>query len=329
MKRRAFIACLGGAAVVWPLAAPAQQGQRMRRIGVLIGLAEDDPDAQARLAAFRQGLEKRGWSETRNIVIDVRFAAAKGDRFQPLARELVALQPNVILAHTTPAAASLQRESRSIPIVFVTVSDPIGAGFITSLARPGGNLTGLMMYEEGIVGKWLAMLKDISPKMKRAALVANPKTTPYDYFLRAAKLAAPSLGIELVPSPVESAGDIERAIESFAAVTNGGLLLPPDSTTLFHRDLIIALAARRRLPAVYAYQSVVEAGGLMSYGIDSIDMFRQSASYVDLILRGTKPANLPVQAPTRYQTVLNLKTAKALGLSVPPGLLVAADEVIE
>ena len=250
-------------------------------------------------------------------------------RLQVLAKELVALQPDVILAHSTPIAAALQRESRTIPIVFVNVSDPIGSGFVASLARPGGNLTGLLLYEASITGKWLAMLKEIAPRLARVALLSQPQGPAYDYFLRAAEAAAPSLAIELVPSPVENAADIERAIESFARVPNGGLLLPPDTTTIVHRDLIIALAARHRLPAVYAFRLFVAAGGLMSYGTDHVDMFRQAASYVDRILRGAKPADLPVQAPTKYETTLNLKTAKALGLTVPPGLLVAADEVIE
>ena len=300
----------------------------MRRIGVLIGLAEDDPETKTRLTAFRQGLERLGWSEGRNVRIDSRFAPAGTGQEQALAKELVATQPDVILAHTTQVAAALQRESRAIPIVFVNVSDPIGAGFIASLARPGGNLTGVLHYEASIAGKWLAMLKEIAPRLTRAALVMNPVGS-YDYFLRSTEALAPSLAIELVPSPVENAADIERAIESFARVPDGGLVLPPDATTTVHRDLIIALAARHRLPAVYPLRVFVAAGGLMSYGTDQVDMFRQAASYVDRILRGDKPADLPVQAPTKYETVVNLKTAKALGLTVPPGLLVAADEVIE
>jgi putative ABC transport system substrate-binding protein len=301
----------------------------MRRIGVVVSSAEDDLDMQARVAGFRQGLERLGWSEDRNARIDARFAAGNADQFQVLAKELIALQPDVIFAHSTPVVAALQRESRMIPIVFVSVSDPIGSGFVASLARPGGNLTGLLQYEEGIAGKWLAMLKEIAPRLARAALVANPKTTAYDYFLRAAQAAAPSLTIEVVSTPVETTADIERAIESAARAPNGGLLLPPDTTTTVHRDLIIALAARHRLPAVYPFRVFVEAGGLMSYGTEQVAMFRQAALYVDRILRGAKPADLPVQAPTKFETVVNLKTAKALGLTVPPGLLVAADEVIE
>jgi putative ABC transport system substrate-binding protein len=329
MRRRKFINLMGGAALAWPLAARAQHPDGVRRVGVLAGLAEDDPEIQSRLAAFRRGLERRGWSENRNVRIDIRFAAAKADRYQTLARELVAMRPDVILAHSTPVVAALQQESGAIPIVFVTVSDPIGSGFIASLARPGGNLTGVMMFEVGITGKWLALLKEIAPGLKRAAFIANPKTTVFDYFLRSANAIAPSLDIELVPSHVESEADIERAIVAFAREPNGGLILPPDSTTIRYRDLIIELAARHRLPAVYTASYFVAAGGLVSYGIDQVDMFRLAASFVDRILRGDKAAVLPVQTPTKYETAVNLKTAKALGLTVPPGLLVAADEVFE
>jgi len=329
LRRREFISLLGGTAVAWPVAARAQQPERMRRIGVLSAFADDDPDMQAWLPAFRQGLERLGWSEGRNVRIDTRFARANVDQHQALAKELVALQPDVIVAQTTPVVTALQRESRALPIVFVYVSDPVGSGLVASLARPGGNLTGLLLYEASIVGKWLAMLREIAPRIARAALVADPKTPIYDYFLRAAEAIAPSLAIELVPSPVETAADIERAIESFARAPNGGLFLPPNATIVLHRDLIIALAARHRLPAVYAFRFFVADGGLMSYAIDQVDMFRQTASYVDRILRGANPADLAVQAPTRYETAVNLKTAKALGLTVPPGVLVAADEVIE
>jgi putative ABC transport system substrate-binding protein len=240
MRRREFITLLGGAAVVWPVAARAQQPERMRRIGVLSAFADDDPDMQAWLPAFRQGLERLGWSEGRNVRIDTRFARANVDQHQALAKELVALQPDVIVAQTTPVVTALQRESRALPIVFVYVSDPVGSGLVASLARPGGNLTGLLLYEASIVGKWLAMLREIAPRIARAALVADPKTPIYDYFLRAAEAIAPSLAIELVPSPVETAADIERAIESFARAPNGGLFLPPNATIVLHRDLIIA-----------------------------------------------------------------------------------------
>jgi ABC-type uncharacterized transport system substrate-binding protein len=329
MKRREFITLLGGAAAVLPLAARAQQADKMRRIGALVGLAEDDPNIQARLAGFREGLEKRGWLAGRNVRIDYRYAPA-GTHAQSLAKELVTLQPDVMLSHGSANTAALKRESVAIPIVFVAASDPIGSGFIASMARPGGNLTGLMQVEASVATKWLAMLKEIAPQLARVALVANPKTaTYYDSYLRPAAAVAPSLAIEVVFSPIGSAADIERTIESFARVPNGGLVVLPDIAMGVHQDLIVALAAKYRLPTVYAIREYVAAGGLMSYGIDFVDMFRQSALYVDRILRGDKPAELPVQAPTKYETVINLKTAKALGLRVPPGLLVAADEVIE
>src|SRR5262245_51041177 len=325
MRRRAFITLLGGAAAAWPLAARAQQPERMRRIGVLLGLAEDDPETKARLAAFRQGLEKRGWSEGRNVRIDYRFVdyrfapESSADRVQALAKELIALQPDAILAHTTPVVAALQRETRMLPIVFGSAADPIGSGFVASLPRPGGHITGLMLYEASVTGRWLAMLKEIAPRLERAAFVINPKTAPYyNYYLRAAESLSPSLGINLVPSLVENVADIEHTIEAFARTPNGGLLLPPDNNANVHRDLIIALAARHRLPAVYWYRFFVVAGGLMSYGSDLVDQFRQAASYVDRILRGDKPADLPVQAATKFETIINLKTAKALGLTVPP-----------
>ena len=329
MRRRAFISLLGGAAAALPLVARAQQPERMRRVGILMSGTESDPELQARVAVFRQTLEQLGWSEGRNIHIDIRFAAIRTDQYSALANEMIALHPDVILGHTTPVAAALQRESRTVPILFVNVSDPVGTGLVASLARPGGNITGLMLYEEGITSKWLALLKEIAPHLKRTALVANPISTPYDYFVRSAKAVAPSLALDLVPSPIANAADIEHVIETFARVPDGGLLVLPDGTSIQHRDLIIALAARHRLPTVYAYRFFVAAGGLMSYGTDVIDQNRRAAAYVDRILRGAKPADLPVQAPTKYETVLNLKTAKALGLDVPPSLLVRADEVIE
>ena len=300
----------------------------MRRIGVLLSGTESDPEMQARLVALRQGLQRFGWSEGRNVRIDYRFAGASADQARAFARELVALQPDTIVALSTAVTTALQRETREIPIVFVGIPDPIGSGFVASLARPGGNLTGLLLYEESMGGKWLAMLKEIAPPLARVAVVANPKTNSFVYH-QAAEAAASSLGIELVSSPVETAADIERAIESFARVPNGGLLVLPDLTAVLHRDLIIALAARYRLPAVYQAGFWVAAGGLMSYGTDRVIAFRQAAYYVDRILRGDKPADLPVQTPTKFETVINLKTAKALGLDVPPTLLAIADEVIE
>jgi putative tryptophan/tyrosine transport system substrate-binding protein len=328
MKRRAFITLLGGAAAAWPLAAQAQQREKMRRIGVLVGLAEHDPETKARFTKFRQELERLGWSEGRNVRIEYRFAPAAA-QVQLRAQELIALQPDVIVAHSTPVATALHRETRTIPIVFVNVSDPISASLVGGLAQPGGNFTGMLQYEAGIFGKWLGMLKEIAPRIARVALVANPKLPGYDYLARSAGAAAPLLAVELVRIPVENAADIERSIGSFARVPNGGLLLPPDSATILHRDLVIALAAQHQLPAVYAFRFFVVAGGLMSYGTDQNELFGNTAFYVDRILRGEKPADLPVQAPTKYETTLNLKTGKALGLTVPNTLLVAADEVIE
>jgi putative ABC transport system substrate-binding protein len=326
VTRRKFIAVFGAAAV-WPLAARAQQG--MRRIGVLIGSREDDPETQGWLAGFRQGLDKLGWSEGRNARLVVRAAAGRAERFAELAQELVAAQPDVILAHTPAATAALQRQSQTVPIVFVGVSDPVGPGFVASLGRPGGNITGLLTYEAGVPGKWLAMLKEIAPRLERVALLGNPRTTNYDYFLESAVAAASSLAIELVAARVANAADIERLIVGLASGPDGGLMAPPDSTVTQNRALIIALTARHRLPAVYPFRFFVAEGALMSYGIDQVEMFRQAASYVDRILRGAKPADLPVQTPTKYQTVVNLKAARALGLDVPPSLLVRADEVIE
>ncbi len=328
MRRRDFIGGIGATVVLGTPRAWGQQARQMRRIGVLVGLAENDPEMKERLVGFRQGLEKLGWSEGDNVKIDYRFAPA-GAQAHLLARELVALQPDVIVAQSTPATAAVKPETSTIPIVFAGVADPIGSGFVASLSRPSGNLTGLLQYEEGITGKWLAMLKEIAPNLTRAALLANPRTTPFDYFLRSAKTLAPSLAIEVVPMPIENANDIERSIEGFAREPNGGLVLPPDTTTVIHRDLIIRLAARHRLPAVYAIRVFVAAGGLMFYGTDFVELYRQAASYVDRILRGAKAADLPVQLPTKFETVVNLKAAKALGLTVPQGLLVAADEVIE
>ena len=329
MKRREFITLLGGA-VAWPLAARGQQAGKVHRIGVLMVSEIDDPDAKARLAGFLQGLERLGWSDRHNVRIDTRFALP-GVQVQVLAKELVDLQPDVILAQATPGTVTLQRATSVIPIVFVNVADPIGSGFVASLARPGGNLTGVLLFEASICTKWLSMLKEMAPRLTRAALVLNPKTAPYyQFYLRAAEAAGPSVGIELVFSPIENdAGEIDRSITSFARLSNGGLIIGPDTTNTLQRAQIIALAARHHLPAIYSNRLFVVDGGLMSYSTDRVDQFRQAATYVDRILRGAEPAELPVQAPTRYETTLNLKTAKALGLDVPDKLLVAADEVIE
>jgi len=331
MRRREFFKVIGsGAVAALPFAALAQQTGRIPRIGVLMGLAENDSDTKVRIEGFREGLGALGWSEGRNVRIDYRFAPA-GARAQALAKELVALQPDVIVSNASPATGALQRETNTIPIVFTGVADPIGSGFVTNLARPGGNITGFLLFEASITGKWLAMLREIVPALARATLVINPKTAAYyEFYLRGAQAAASSLGVELVFGPIGDApAEIERAFEVFARTSNGGLLFLPDTNTNTHRDLLIALAARHRLPAVYSDRLFVVAGGLMCYSISRADQFRAAAAYVDRILRGAKPADLPVQIPTKYETVINLKTAKALGLTVPPGLLVAADEAIE
>ena len=322
MRRRDFL--IGLSATAWPVAARAQKPERIRRVGMLVSI--DNPD----IKAFQQELEQHGWSEGRNIHIDYRVAPA-AVHAQTIAKELVATQPDVIFALSRPVTAALQKETRTIPIVFTYVIDPIGAGFIASLAHPGGNLTGLMAYEPSIVGKWLGMLKEIAPQTARVALLGNPKTAVYfDYLLRAAEAAAPSLGIGTIPGPIENdAADIERVIIAIASVPNSAMVVLPDSTTSVNSDLIVALAARHRLPAVYSFKYIVRAGGLMSYGIVAADHYRQAALYVDKILRGAKPADLPVQVPVRYETALNVKTAKAFGLTPPAGLIVAADEVIE
>jgi putative ABC transport system substrate-binding protein len=329
MRRREFITLAGCALAGSPLIVHAQQPDRMRRVGVFIAFAADDPEGKARIAKFDSELNGRGWSEGRQVHIDARFAAGNPDQYSGLAKELIALQPDVIVAHTTLVTAALQRQTHAIPIVFVNVSDPIGAGFVGSLTRPGGNLTGVLLYEAGVVGKWLALLKEIAPKLTRVAFIGNPKTGPFDYFLRAAATAAQLLAIELAPSRIQTASDIEHAIESFAGQPNGGLLIPPDATMFTHRDLILALAARHRLAAVYPFRLFVVAGGLMAYETPQLELFGQAADYVDRILRGASPSELPVQTPTRFETILNLKTAKALGLDVPSSLVVRADEVIE
>jgi putative ABC transport system substrate-binding protein len=327
MKRRDFITLLGGAAA-WPLAARAQEADRMRHIGVLMGASENNPEVQARLAAFLERFEKLGWAEGRNIHIEYRFALAD-PQIEAVAKELVTLQPDVILAHGPFAAVALHRETRTIPVVFASIGDPIGFGLIASLARPGGNFTGLTTYEASIAGKWLAMLKEIAPSIKRAAVVGNRRTTNYDYYLHTIETAAQSFAIELVPTLVENAADIERAIGSFARLTQGGLVVLPDPTTTANSASIISQAAHHRVPAVYPIRFFVANGGLMSYGSDRVEELRQAATYVDRILKGQKPADLPVQAPTKFELAVNLKTARALGLTVPSTLLATADDVIE
>ena len=331
MKRREFITLLGGAAAVaWPLAARAQQPERVRRIGVLMASAADDLESQARIAAFLQGLQQLGWADGRNVRIDTRWATTDADDIRRHAAELAALAPDVLVAATgTVTAAPLLQATRTVPIVFVQVIDPVGAGFVVSLARPGGNATGFTIYEYGMSGKWLELLKEIAPRMARAAVLRDPAIASGIGQFAAAQAVAPSLGVELSPVDVRDAGEIDRAVTAFARSPNGGLIVTASALATRHRDLIIALAARHRLPAVYSLRFFVAAGGLISYGPDSIDPYRRAAGYVDRILKGEKPADLPVQAPTKYALVLNLKTANALGLDIPTTVLSRADEVIE
>ena len=331
MKRREFITLLGGgAAVAWPLAARAQQPERVRRIGVLMASAADDSESQARIAAFLQGLQQLGWADGRNVRIDTRWATTDADDIRRHAAELAALAPDVLVAATgTVTAAPLLQATRTVPIVFVQVIDPVGAGFVVSLARPGGNATGFTIYEYGMSGKWLELLKEIAPRMARAAVLRDPAIASGIGQFAAAQAVAPSLGLELSPVDVRDAGEIERAVTAFARSPNGGLIVTASALATRHRDLIIALAARHRLPAVYSYRYMVAAGGLVSYGPDSLDQYRRAAGYVDRILKGEKPADLPVQAPTKYALVINLKTANALGLDIPTTVLSRADEVIE
>jgi putative tryptophan/tyrosine transport system substrate-binding protein len=329
MRRREFIAGLGSAAA-WPVVARAQQ-QAMQRIGVLMPGTETDQEEQLRVTAFQQGLTKLGWTGARNIQIDYRWGALDIDRMRTFAGELVGLRPDVLFAGNTTALAALQRATRSIPIVFTLVSDPIGLGFVASLARPGGNITGFMFTEPSLAGKWIQLLREITPRMSRAALLFNPEAAPYagEYF-RHAQTAAASLMLELTAAPVHDETEIDGAIATFARQANGGLIVMPDAFTRSHRRRIIALAAQNRLPAIYHDRSFATDGGLISYGGDSPDVgYRQAASYVDRILRGAKPADLPVQAPTRFELVVNLKTAKALGLTIPESFLNLSDEVIE
>src|SRR5262245_45446758 len=329
MRRREFITLLGGTAVAWPLPARAQQPVRMRRIGVLTNLAAGDPEGQVRMAAFRQGLSELGWFEGGNVRIDTRWGAGDVDRFRRYAAELVALGPDVILAVTSVVVAALQRETRSVPIVFVGVIDPIGAGLVAGLARPGGNTTGFTIFEYGLSPKWLALLKEIPPHVTRAAVLRDPTAAPQIGLLGGIQSVAPSMRMELSLIDSRDAGEIERAVAAFAREPNGGQIVISSAMTFMHRDLIITLAARHKLPAVYVDRSFVASGGLISYGPYQINQYRQAAGYVDRIFKGEKPADLPVQTPTKYELVINMKTATALGLEVPAMLLARADEVIE
>jgi ABC-type uncharacterized transport system substrate-binding protein len=327
--RREFITLLGGTAAAWPLAARAQQPERMRRIGVLMPLAADDPVSLARIGAFLQSLQELSWTDGRNVRMEYRWVAGNAERVRKFAAELVALAPDVILANGTTVMAPLLQATRTIPIVFVNVSDPVGGGFVASLARPGGNATGFTTHEYGTSGKWLELLKQIAPRVTRAAVLRDPAIASGSGQFGAIQAVGPFLGVDVSPIDVRDAGEIERAITEFARFSNGGLIVTASGLAFVHRDRVITLAALHRLPAIYPYRLHVTGGGLISYGLDTIDPFRRAAGYVDRILKGEKPADLPVQAPTKYELVINLKTAKALGLEVPPSLLARADEVIE
>jgi putative tryptophan/tyrosine transport system substrate-binding protein len=329
MRRREFITLLGGAAAAWPLAARAQQGERMRRIGVLMNLAADDAQSMARITAFLQGLQQLGWTDGQNVAIEYRWGGGDPERIRKFAAELVALGPDVILAVGSFTVLPLQHVSRTVPIVFANVTDPVGAGIVANLARPGGNATGFTTFEYGISAKWLELLKQIGSGITRAAVLRDPTIIASISQFAAIQSVAPSLGVELTPIDTRNAGDIERAVVAFAREPNAGLIVVTGTSAITHRELIISLASRHRLPAVYPFRYYVTGGGLMSYGPDVIDFYRRAAGYVDRILKGEKPADLPVQAPTKYELIINLKTAKALALEVPPTLLARADEVIE
>ena len=329
MRRREFITLLGGAAAAWPLVARAQQGQRMRRIGVLMHLAADDPEGQRRVAVFLQGLQEAGWAVGRNVDIDMRWAAGDADRFRRYAMEIVALAPDVILASASPSVLAVQQATRTVPIVFVLVPDAVGTGIVASLSRPGGNTTGFTSPELGMSVKWLELLKEIAPKVMRAAVLRDPANPAGIGQFGAIQGAGSSFGVEINPIGVGNAEEIERGITAFAREPNGGLIVLALPTTVINRNLIIRLAAQHRLPAVYNSRYWIAEGGLVSYGPDVLDQYRRTAGYVDRILKGEKPADLPVQAPTKFELVINLKTARSLGLDIPSTLLARADEVIE
>jgi ABC-type uncharacterized transport system substrate-binding protein len=326
-KRREFITLLGGAAAAWPLTARAQQGERMRRIGVLMNLAADDAEGQARLAAFVHDLQQLGWTDGRNVRIDVRWVPGDAHLFHTYADELLALAPDAIMASATPSVQALQQVTRTVPIVFANVGDPVAMGVVRSLARPGGNITGFTPMEYGFAAKWLELLKEIAPRVTRVAVLRDLTIGPAH--LSAIQAVAPSFGVELSVVGVGDVGEIERSVAAFARSLNAGLIVTSSTSALVHRDLITMLAARHRLPAVYPFRYFVTAGGLISYGANATDQYRRAAGYIDRILKGENPADLPVQAPTKYELVINIKTAKTLGLTVPDTLLARADEVIE
>jgi putative ABC transport system substrate-binding protein len=328
LRRREFIAALGSAAVGWPLAVRAQQPER--RIGVLMGYAEGDAQAQSRLAAFKQGLTALGWTEGHNLHIDIRWAAGDVNRATAFAKELLTLQPEVILSNTTPVTVALHRETKSVPLVFVIVSDPIGSGFVESLPRPGGNVTGFINLEASLVEKWLELLKEVAPQVTRVAVMFNPQTAPYaEYYLQPLEAAAPKFGVKPFKAAVRNDADIEAVVAGLGREPNGGLIAMTDSFLLVHRKLVIDLTTRHKVPSMYFLSEVPAEGGLISYGVDAADQFLRAASYVDRILRGAKPADLPVQVPTKYELDINLKAAKALGLTIPQSILLRANKVIE
>jgi ABC-type uncharacterized transport system substrate-binding protein len=329
VNRREFITLLAGASAAWPFAARAQQPERVRRIGVLVNLAADDPQAQTRNAAFLQGLQELGWTVGRNLRIDFRWGAGNADNVRKFAAELVALAPDVILAPGTSTLEPLLQATRAVPIVFVHAADPVGGGFVDALARPGGNATGFSQFEYGLSGKWLELLKEIAPRLTRAAVLRDPTLTSSTAQFAAIQAVAPSLGVDVSPVNVRNTGDMERGLTAVARSASGGLIVTATGAAVRHRDLIISRVGQHKLPAVYYDRYFVTAGGLISYGPDLIEQYRQAAGYIDRILKGEKPADLPVQAPTKYDLAINLKTAKALGLEVPPTLLARADEVIE
>ena len=329
MKRREFISLIGGAAASWPLAARAQQAERMRLIGVLMPFAENDLDAQANITAFRQALQRLGWTDSRNVRIDYRWGGGELERIGAYASELVRLKPDVILASSPLVLQPLLQETRSIPIVFTQITDPVGSGFVASLAHPGGNVTGFAIAEFSMYGKSLEMLKEVAPHVARVAVLLNSEQAPQAGMWRAIEAAAPSFRVQLTAADVHGSAEIERAIESFARESNGGLIVLPNVPTIVHRGLIMALAARHHLPAVYSFRQFVTEGALISYGPDRLDQYRQAAAYVDRILRGERPADLSVQQPTKFELAINLKTAKALGLDVPWFLQHRADEIFE
>jgi len=329
MRRREFIALVGGAALTRPFAARAQQPERMRRVAILLPATADDLDYQAFVAAFLQGLGQLGWIVGRNMRIDTRWATADVAAIRRHAAELAALAPDVILAHGGATVGPLLQATRTVPIVFPVVADPVGAGFVDTLARPGGNATGFMNLEYGLAGKWLELLKEIAPDLKRAAIIRDTTNPTGIAMFGIIQAMAPSLGIEVIPINLRDVGEFERSVAAFARVPNGGLVVTPSAPTVLHRNLIVTLAARHKLPAVYHERTFAAAGGLVSYGADFLDQYRQAANYVDRILKGEKPAEMPVQAPTKYQLVINLKTAKAMGFTFPPAVFARADEVIE